>query len=114
GVAVGRDGRDQSRVERADRLGLVRRLADRVRPHGRLRRRARGAGGHRADTPVRRACARRGDRSRAMTRLIVAVLAAALTLTGCAGLPGRPRPDAREAAPTETRRVAPLYGRNWP
>jgi len=47
-----------------------------------------------------------------MTRLIVAVLAAAQTLTGCDGLPGRPRPDARELAPTEIMTFAPLYARN--
>ena len=47
-----------------------------------------------------------------MTRLIVAVLSAALTLTGCDGLPGRPRPDSRELAPTEIVTFAPLYARN--
>jgi mono/diheme cytochrome c family protein len=47
-----------------------------------------------------------------MKRLIVVVCAAALPLTGCDGLPGRPRPDARELAPTEIMTFAPLYARN--
>ena len=48
-----------------------------------------------------------------MKRLMIAVpFAAALALTGCDGLPGRPRPDARELAPTEIMAFAPLYARN--
>jgi mono/diheme cytochrome c family protein len=47
-----------------------------------------------------------------MTTVIVAVFTAALALTGCDGLPGRPRPDARELAPTEIMAFAPLYARN--
>jgi mono/diheme cytochrome c family protein len=47
-----------------------------------------------------------------MKHVIVAVFAAASALTGCDGLPGRPRPDARELAPTEIMAFAPLYARN--
>jgi mono/diheme cytochrome c family protein len=47
-----------------------------------------------------------------MKPLIVAVFAAALALTGCDSLPGRPRPDARELAPAEIMTFAPLYARN--
>jgi len=47
-----------------------------------------------------------------MKRRIVAVFAAGLALTGCDALPGRPRPDARELAPTEIMAFAPLYARN--
>jgi mono/diheme cytochrome c family protein len=47
-----------------------------------------------------------------MKPVIAAVVAAALALTGCDGLPGRPRPDARELAPTEVTAFAPLYARN--
>jgi len=47
-----------------------------------------------------------------MRRVIGAVFAGALALTGCEGLPGRPRPDARELAPTEIMTFAPLYARN--
>jgi mono/diheme cytochrome c family protein len=47
-----------------------------------------------------------------MKRLIVVVFAAVLALTGCDALPGRPRPDARELAPTEITAFAPLYARN--
>jgi len=47
-----------------------------------------------------------------MKRVIVAGFAAALALTGCDGVPGRPRPDARELAPTEIMAFAPLYARN--
>ena len=47
-----------------------------------------------------------------MKPVIAAVFAATLALTGCEGLPGRPRPDARELAPTEVMAFAPLYARN--
>jgi mono/diheme cytochrome c family protein len=47
-----------------------------------------------------------------MKQVIAAVFAATLALTGCDGLPGRPRPDARELAPTEIMAFAPLYARN--
>jgi len=47
-----------------------------------------------------------------MKRWMVVALAAALALTGCDGFPGRPRPDARELAPTEIKAFAPLYARN--
>ena len=47
-----------------------------------------------------------------MTRFIAAAFAATLALAGCDGLPGRPRPDARELAPTEIMAFAPLYARN--
>ena len=47
-----------------------------------------------------------------MNRVIVAVFAVALALTGCDGLPGRPRPDARELVPTEITAFEPLYARN--
>jgi cytochrome c oxidase cbb3-type subunit 3/ubiquinol-cytochrome c reductase cytochrome c subunit len=47
-----------------------------------------------------------------MRRVIGAVFAAALSLTGCEGLPGRPRPDARELVPTEIMTFGPLYARN--
>ena len=43
---------------------------------------------------------------------IVAVFAAALALTGCDALPGRPRPDALELAPTEVLAFETLYARN--
>jgi mono/diheme cytochrome c family protein len=47
-----------------------------------------------------------------MNLVIVAVFAATWALTGCEGLPGRPRPDARELGPTEVTAFAPLYARN--
>ena len=47
-----------------------------------------------------------------MKPVIAAIFAAALALAGCDGLPGRPRPDARELAPTEIMTFAPLYARN--
>ena len=47
-----------------------------------------------------------------MTSPIVAVFAAALALTGCDALPGRPRPDALELAPTEVMAFETLYARN--
>ena len=47
-----------------------------------------------------------------MTRLITAALAATLALAGCDSAPGRPRPDARELAPTEIMAFETLYGRN--
>jgi mono/diheme cytochrome c family protein len=47
-----------------------------------------------------------------MKSVIVAVLAAAVALSGCDALPGRPRPEARELAPTEVTAFAPLYERN--
>ena len=47
-----------------------------------------------------------------MTRAIAAIFAAGLVLSGCEELPGRPRPDARELAPTEITAFAPLYARN--
>ncbi len=46
------------------------------------------------------------------TRLIMAALVAALALAGCDAVPGRPRPDARELAPTEVMAFEPLYARN--
>ena len=47
-----------------------------------------------------------------MTRVIAVIFVAGLALTGCDELPGRPRPDARELAPTEITAFAPLYARN--
>jgi mono/diheme cytochrome c family protein len=47
-----------------------------------------------------------------MKQVIMAVFAAALVLTGCDSLPGRPRPDARELVPTEIMAFEPLYARN--
>ncbi len=47
-----------------------------------------------------------------MTRLITAALAATLALAGCDSAPGRPRPDARELAPTEIMAFETLYARN--
>jgi mono/diheme cytochrome c family protein len=47
-----------------------------------------------------------------MTRFIIATLAAMLALAGCDGVPGRPRPDARELAPSEVIAFDTLYTRN--
>jgi mono/diheme cytochrome c family protein len=47
-----------------------------------------------------------------MTRSITVIVAATLALAGCDALPGRPRPDARELAPTEVIAFDPLYARN--
>jgi mono/diheme cytochrome c family protein len=45
-------------------------------------------------------------------RSITAILAASLAVGGCEAMPGRPRPDARELAPTEVMAFATLYARN--
>jgi mono/diheme cytochrome c family protein len=47
-----------------------------------------------------------------MTRLFTAVFAVTLGLAGCDAMPGRPRPDARELAPTEVMAFEALYARN--
>jgi len=47
-----------------------------------------------------------------MTRFIIVTLAATLTLAGCDALPGRPRPDARELAPSEVTAFDTLYAQN--
>jgi cytochrome c oxidase cbb3-type subunit 3 len=47
-----------------------------------------------------------------MTRFITVTLAATLALTGCDGMPGRPRPDARDLAPTDVMAFEALYARN--
>src|SRR5262247_1519644 len=47
-----------------------------------------------------------------MTRLTAAAFAATLALAGCDAVPGRPRPDARELAPTEVVVFETLYARN--
>src|SRR5262252_8181020 len=47
-----------------------------------------------------------------MTRLTAAAFAATLALAGCDAVPGRPRPDARELAPTEVMAFEALYARN--
>jgi len=47
-----------------------------------------------------------------VTRFIAAAFAATLALAGCDAVPGRPRPDARELAPTEVMAFEPLYARN--
>src|SRR5262249_3911071 len=103
----------QSSAERADRLGVVPGVADRVRSGDRLRHQPGDAGGHRAIGALRRARPRRSHRPRqAMIRLIVLAFVATLALAGCAMVPGRPRPDARELAPTEVMAFDALYARN--
>jgi len=47
-----------------------------------------------------------------MSRFITAAFAATLALVGCDGVPGRPRGDARELAPTEVVAFETLYARN--
>jgi len=47
-----------------------------------------------------------------VTRFITAAFAAMLALAGCDAVPGRPRPDARELAPTEVMAFETLYARN--
>ena len=47
-----------------------------------------------------------------MTRFITAAVATTLALAGCDAVPGRPRPDARELAPTEVMAFEALYARN--
>jgi len=47
-----------------------------------------------------------------MTRFIIVLLAATLALAACDGVPGRPRPDARELAPSEVIAFDTLYARN--
>jgi len=47
-----------------------------------------------------------------MTRFIIVTLTATLALAGCDGVPGRPRPDARELAPSEVTAFDTLYTRN--
>ena len=47
-----------------------------------------------------------------MTRSFMAAFAATLALAGCDAVPGRPRPDARELAPTEVMAFETLYRRN--
>jgi len=47
-----------------------------------------------------------------MMRFIPLGLAATLTLAGCDVVPGRPKPDARELAPSEVMAFDPLYARN--
>jgi mono/diheme cytochrome c family protein len=47
-----------------------------------------------------------------MTRFIMVTLAATLALAGCDAVPGRPRPDARELAPSEVIAFDTLYARN--
>ena len=47
-----------------------------------------------------------------MKAFITAVLAVALALAACDGPPGRPRPDARELAPSEVMAFETLYARN--
>src|SRR5258705_6222941 len=47
-----------------------------------------------------------------MTRFITVILAATLALVGCDVVPGRPKPDARERAPSEVIVFDTLYARN--
>jgi mono/diheme cytochrome c family protein len=47
-----------------------------------------------------------------MNPFVATALAAAIALTACDRLPGRPRPDARELAPSEVMAFEPLYARN--
>jgi len=47
-----------------------------------------------------------------MTRFITVTLAATLALAGCDTVPGRPKPDARELAPSEIIVFDTLYARN--
>ena len=47
-----------------------------------------------------------------MKRFITAVFVATLALAGCDAVPGRPKPDARELAPTEVMAFESLYARN--
>jgi mono/diheme cytochrome c family protein len=45
-------------------------------------------------------------------RVITTAVAAVLALAGCDAMPGRPRPNARELAPTEVMAFETLYARN--
>ena len=47
-----------------------------------------------------------------MRRAVAAAIAATLALAGCDTVPGRPKPDARELAPTEVMAFETLYARN--
>jgi mono/diheme cytochrome c family protein len=47
-----------------------------------------------------------------MTRFITVTLTATLALAGCDTVPGRPRPEARELAPTEIMTFERLYAQN--
>ena len=47
-----------------------------------------------------------------MTRLITLTLAATMALAACDAVPGRPKPDARELAPTEVVAFDALYAQN--
>jgi mono/diheme cytochrome c family protein len=47
-----------------------------------------------------------------VTRFITTAVAVVLAFTGCDAVPGRPRPDARELAPTEVMAFETLYARN--
>ena len=47
-----------------------------------------------------------------MKRVITAVLLTSLALAGCDAMPGRPKPGARELAPTEVMAFETLYARN--
>ena len=47
-----------------------------------------------------------------MTRFITLALAVTLALAACDGVPGRPRPDARELAPSEVVAFDALYAQN--
>lgn len=47
-----------------------------------------------------------------MTRLTMTAVAVMVALAGCDAVPGRPRPEARELAPTEVMAFETLYARN--
>jgi len=47
-----------------------------------------------------------------MIRLLATLLVTTLGLAGCDAMPGRPRPEAQELAPTEVMAFEPLYARN--
>lgn len=47
-----------------------------------------------------------------MTRRVMAAVVLTLALAGCDAVPGRPRPDARELAPSEVLAFDTLYARN--
>ena len=47
-----------------------------------------------------------------MTRLVATAVTMMIALAGCDAVPGRPRPEARELAPTEVMAFETLYARN--
>ncbi|TFH21622.1 MAG: hypothetical protein E4H03_10220, partial [Myxococcales bacterium] len=118
------DGRHQSRPGQPHRLVVVHRLADRVRPDGRLRHRADRKSGDSANLASGRACRHRSDgrerrrgheavRALGRTRLAdVASIALTMLLAsiiGCDGMPGKPSEADRPLRPDEITNFATLY-----